>query len=129
MPYITVTRCANRNQPTPLTLTNAMSSTAGKAVDFYFTFPASDDHSYIIINNGGTKAITAKMSKGDGCSATASKAYNIAAGKTAVIPVESGRCLNKDGEISMSVAPADSSATLTECQVSITGFVSGYATN
>lgn len=129
MPYITVTRCANRNQPTTLTLTNALSSTAGKAVDYYFTFPASDDHSYIIISNSGSKAITAKLSKGDGCSAVASKAYNIAAGKTAVIPVESGRCLSKEGDIGLSVAPADPSATLSECQVSITGFVSGCATN
>ncbi len=128
MPIISVTRCANRNQPTALSYTNAMSGTAGKGVDCIFTFPASDDHSYIIVNNSGSKAITAKMSDGESCTGTTNKAYSIAAGKTAVIPVESGRCMTKSGNICLIVAPADSTATLSECQVSVTGFVSGCPT-
>lgn len=129
MPIINVTRCADRNQPTALEVTNVTSSAAGKSVDYFFTFPASDDHSYIIVRNSGSKAITAKMADGVGITGTKNKTYSIAAGKTAVIPVESGRCTNKIGKIGLTLAPAESTATLTECQVSLTGFVSGFPTN
>lgn len=127
MPFINIARCAERNQPTALISTACSSSSAGKGVEYMFSVPGADDHSYIIINNSGSKAITAKMS--DGYMGAKNKAYSIPAGKIAVIPIESGTSAAKNGNIGITVAPAEPSASLTECQVSVAGFVSGFPTN
>ena len=102
------------------------STTASAAQDYTLTFDGADDHSGIIVHNAGTKDITVKLSDADGCGAVKNKALNVYGGSYVLIPIESGRCA-KNGIVTLTVTP-ESGATLTACQVTVMGFVTGIVT-
>lgn len=126
MAIVNITRCTKRNIPTTLHAAGGSESIAGKSQDFIFKFESADDKSLILINNAGPYTITAKLSSNGTEDAPT---YTVGSCDIAIIPIESGKCENKNGEIKLTVAPENAAKKLTECEVTVSGISTGIVTH
>ncbi len=125
MAIVNITRCTKRNIPTALDAASGSETIAGKSQDFVFKFESADDKSLILINNAGPNTITAKLSSNDTKDAPT---YTVDSCNVAIIPIESGKCENKNGEIKLTIAPQNAAKKLMECEVTVSGISTGVVT-
>lgn len=116
---ITNTLIAALNTDQALTF-NAATSTVDNATEAFTYTPTGKDSKIVIGMKNGTGILSYSIAKGTGVfQAAAAKTGTVAATSTDVIQIETGKFIDDDGEIVITLTPANGTALLTDHAASI----------
>lgn len=111
---ITNTLIAALNTDQALTF-NAATSTVDNATEAFTYTPTGKDSKIVIGMKNGTGILSYSIAKGTGVfQAAAAKTGTVAATSTDVIQIETGKFIDDDGEIVITLTPANGTALLTD---------------
>lgn len=111
---ITNTLIAALNTDQALTF-NAATSTVDDATEAFTYTPTGKDSKIVIGMKNGTGILSYSIAKGTGVfQAAAAKTGTVAATSTDVIQIETGKFIDDDGEIVITLTPASGTALLTD---------------
>lgn len=111
---ITNTLIAALNTDQALTF-NAATSTVDDATEAFTYTPTGKDSKIVIGMKNGTGILSYSIAKGTGVfQAAAAKTGTVAATSTDVIQIETGKFIDDDGEIVITLTPANGTALLTD---------------
>lgn len=111
---ITNTLIAALNTDQALTF-NAATSTVDDATEAFTYTPTGKDSKIVIGMKNGTGILSYSIAKGTGVfQAAAAKTGTVSATSTDVIQIETGKFIDDDGEIVITLTPASGTALLTD---------------